>query len=84
MIIKPGSRKEELVEGEAGQLIIKVKALPIDGKANAAVIEFLSTIFKISKSRIIIVSGENSKYKKIVVDIEEDIGSTLLRKKMLE
>jgi hypothetical protein len=44
---------------------IAVKDLPIEGRANAKIIELFAEYFKISKTRIKIVSGLKSK-KKIV------------------
>ena len=53
---------------------IKITAQPIDGKANKAVIEYLSKTFKIPKTSIEILKGETSKDKTIIFktnDIEK-------------
>jgi hypothetical protein len=39
----------------------------VDGKANQAVIEFLSDLFRVPKSSIVIVSGETGRNKLIAV-----------------
>jgi uncharacterized protein (TIGR00251 family) len=51
--------------GDAVKLAIT--APPVDGKANQAVIEFLSDLFRVPKSSIVIVSGETGRNKLIAV-----------------
>ena len=53
--------------------VIKVKltAQPIEGKANKALIEFLSKTFKIPKSKIEILKGESSKEKTILLKSDD-------------
>jgi len=46
---------------------IALRAPAVDGKANAALIEFLSEAFDVPKSHISIVAGETSRCKKIEV-----------------
>ena len=60
--IVPNSSKNEIVKTENG-MKIKITAQPVDGKANKALIEFLSKKLKIPKSAIEIVRGETSKEK---------------------
>jgi len=50
---------------------LKITAKPIDGAANKAVIEFLSSHYNIKKSEITIVSGQTSRNK--VVEIKENL-----------
>jgi uncharacterized protein YggU (UPF0235/DUF167 family) len=47
---------------------IKVAAAPEKGRANRALVEFLSDHLKVAKSRIRIMSGETSQLKRIRVD----------------
>jgi len=46
---------------------IRVKASPVEGKANAALIKFLSSKLRVPKSSISIVSGKTSKRKIIEI-----------------
>ena len=46
---------------------VKIMARAVEGKANKAIIEYLSEIFKVSKSKIIIASGEKSSIKTIQI-----------------
>lgn len=69
--ISPNSKKNEIIKD--GDIIkIKITAQPIDGKANKAVIEFLSKNFKIPKTSIKIVKGETSKEKTILFSTSEE------------
>ncbi len=63
--ISPNSSKNEIVKTEEGIVKVKITAQPIDGKANKALVEFLSKTFKIPKTSIVIVRGETSKDKTI-------------------
>jgi hypothetical protein len=52
-------------QGDAVKLAIT--APPVDGKANEAVIEYLAELFRVAKSRVVIVSGETGRNKLIAV-----------------
>ena len=46
---------------------IRIKERAVEGKANKAIIEYMSEILKISKNRIEIVSGHTSRIKMIQI-----------------
>lgn len=63
--ISPNAKKNEIIKD--GDIIkVKITALPIDGKANRALVEFFSKNFKIPKTSIEILKGETSKEKTIL------------------
>lgn len=63
--ISPNAKKNEIIND--GDIIkIKITAQPVDGKANKALIEYLSKNFKIPKTSIKILKGETSKDKTIL------------------
>jgi uncharacterized protein YggU (UPF0235/DUF167 family) len=51
-----------------GTLEVRVRELPIDGKANDAVRDTLAEYHKIPKSRIRLIAGGTSKYKTFIID----------------
>ncbi len=51
--------------------ILRIKALPIEGKCNKELISFLSASLKIRKKDVIIAKGKTSKNK--VLDINIDL-----------
>ena len=57
---------------------MKLTSVPRDGKANEELIEFLSGVFKIKKSAIKILRGENDRRKVISVPIEESVINTII------
>ncbi|CCY63967.1 MAG: DUF167 domain-containing protein [Candidatus Gastranaerophilaceae bacterium] len=72
--ISPNASKNEIIKTEEG-IKVKITAQPIDGKANKALIEYLSKLLKIPKSLFEIVKGETSKDKNVLIRTrnEEDI-----------
>lgn len=61
--VKTQANKEEVQKIDEVNYLVKVKELPIENKANKAVIKALSNFFDLPKSNIILVSGEKSKNK---------------------
>jgi uncharacterized protein (TIGR00251 family) len=77
--ISPNAKKNEIIKDESG-IKIKITAQPVEGKANKALIEFLSKQFKIPKTSIKIVKGETSNDKTILFEISESEKFELLNK----
>lgn len=68
--VKPNQRFDKLERvGDGWQ--IRLKAPAIDGMANAHLIEYLSEILSVSKSRIKLKKGQTSKLKCIEIDLDE-------------
>ena len=66
--VKPGSRQDNITQQTNGEYLVRVKAKPIDGQANKAVIELLSKHFRIAKTRFQIKNGASSHHKTVVID----------------
>ena len=66
---KPGSKKEG-IEILDGKMIIKTRARPVEGEANAAIIEVVAKVFGVSKSCVEIIRGDKSKSKRIKTLVE--------------
>lgn len=54
-------------EGAEAALRIALQAPPVEGRANAALIEFLADLLGVSRSMIAIASGEHGRNKVVVV-----------------
>lgn len=64
------------IEGMEGDLLrVRIAAPPDKGKANDALIAFLAKEWKISKSRIRILSGHASRIKRLEVDLDININN---------
>lgn len=61
--------KVNLIDFDYDFIKIKIQARAIEGKANKAIIEFLSDELKIPKSKIKILNGEKSSIKTIEVSL---------------
>jgi uncharacterized protein len=64
---QPGAKKTTIIglygEGSSAQLKIAVKAPPIEGRANSALLEFLAERFGIPKNSVELMTGELSRSK---------------------
>ena len=67
--VKPGARTEALSQLADGSWQASVKAPPVDGKANAALIALVAAHFGLRKSQVSIRSGASGRMK--LVQIEE-------------
>lgn len=61
--VLPRSSRNEIIRISKGSYRIKLTAPPVEGKANKALLEFLSKKTGLSKRDIEIVSGAHSKNK---------------------
>ena len=61
--IVPNARKDEVCGFLGDAVKIKIKAKPVEGKANEHLIKFLSEKLMISQKEISIISGFTSKHK---------------------
>lgn len=73
--VKPGAKTESLVAAEDGSWIASVKAQPVDGKANAALLALVARHFAVARSAVQLKSGAGSRFKLIQVHGAEDVGT---------
>jgi uncharacterized protein (TIGR00251 family) len=70
--VKPGSKTNEVIREADGSWKIKIKALPVEGKANQYLVEYLSGILHLPKSKIVLLKGETNAFKTLEIDAEEN------------
>jgi len=63
----PRARKTEFGGERDGRMVVRLAAPPVEGAANAALIEFLATHFGVPRNRIRILSGERSRNKRVEI-----------------
>ena len=63
----PRARKNEIAGVRAGAVLIRLTAPPVDGAANAALVDFLARQFDVPARSIRIVSGESARLKRVAV-----------------
>ena len=66
--VTPNARKNAVVSWTEDEIRLKIKAPAVEGKANAALIEYLSELTDIPRAKIQLKAGEKSRTK--VVEIE--------------
>lgn len=76
--ISPNASKNTIQKDETG-VKIKLTAQPIEGKANKALIEFLSKQLKIPKTKIELIKGETAKDKTLLIKVLDNDKINLIR-----
>jgi len=65
--IQPGAKRSEIAGIHGDALKIRLAALPVDGKANAALIEFIATTLGVTRAEVELKSGQTSRRKVLAV-----------------
>lgn len=65
--VQPRARKDELAGEMNGALKIRLQAPAVENHANDALIEFLAELLKTPKSAVRILSGDQSRIKRIEI-----------------
>lgn len=67
IFLQPKASRDQIVGLHDGELKIAITAPPIDGQANAHLLKFLSKLFKVPKSSIVLEKGELQRHKQIFI-----------------
>ena len=65
--IVPRARKNAIQGELGGSLKIRLCAPPVDGAANAALIEFLADAFQLPRARVQLLSGQTSRNNRVLL-----------------
>ncbi len=65
--VQPRASKDEIGEVMVDALKIRIKAAPVDGQANSHLVAFLARLFKVPKKHVEVLSGHNSRNKRLLV-----------------
>ncbi|MCP4364849.1 MAG: YggU family protein [Planctomycetes bacterium] len=71
--VQPGARKNCVVGEWGGRLKLQIAPPPDKGKANEAAVRLLAKCLGVQRSSVQVVSGETSRYKKVLVQGEVSI-----------
>ena len=73
IIVQPKAKKTDILGLYDGMVKLAVASPPVDGKANATVVDFLANFFKLKKSDVQIISGSRSRRKVCILgDLKEN------------
>lgn len=75
--IIPRASRDQVVGISQDRLKLKITAAPVDGKANDALIRYLSDLFGVAKSRIDIVRGHRGREKTVRISPAPDLPDVL-------
>ena len=65
--VQPRASREEIAGAVEGALKVRLLAPAVENRANEALVEFLASILKTSKSAVRIRSGEQSRVKRVEI-----------------
>ena len=74
---QPGAKRNEILGLHGGRLKVRIQAPPVDGRANAVLLEFFADCFSVPKSRVGIDRGQNSRQKLLRIQAATAIPSEL-------
>lgn len=69
--IKPNSKADEWIREADSSIKLKIRAQPIEGKANKYLIDLLSKTLGIPKNSIVLAKGETNAFKTFEIDADE-------------
>ena len=79
LAIRSGA-KETRGNGELdGRLKLSIKAPPIEGRANQAIVQAIALAAGIATRRVKLVSGAKSKHKSLVIEMPEEASDSLAK-----
>ncbi|RTR34598.1 DUF167 family protein YggU [Shewanella atlantica] len=67
LYIQPKASRDQIVGIHGEELKIAITAPPVDGKANAHLIKYLSKAFKVPKGDIVILKGQLGRHKQVKI-----------------
>lgn len=65
---QPGARKAEVVGPHGDALKIRIDAPPVEGRANAALLEFVARRLGVPRRDVTLVAGDGSRHKRLRIE----------------
>jgi len=76
--VKPNSKTDEVIREADGSLKIKIRAQPVEGKANKYLLEYLAKVLGLPKSSLAMLKGESNSFKTLEINaVEKDVTDIL-------
>ncbi|MDF2182390.1 DUF167 domain-containing protein [Neptuniibacter sp. CAU 1671] len=75
--LQPNASRDEFAGLHGDSLKIRIKAPPVDGKANAHLVKYLAKQFGVAKNAVIIVKGELTREKRVKILAPKQIPDVL-------
>ncbi|RKG49518.1 DUF167 domain-containing protein [Corallococcus sp. AB011P] len=68
VLVQPRASRTRVVGEHDGQLKIQLAAPPVDGEANAALVEFIAKTLGVPRRQVTLVAGDTSRRKRLRVE----------------
>ena len=62
--VQPGAKRNEVVGFYGDAVKIRLLSLPIDGRANNALLKFIADLFDVPQCQVAVIRGDKSRHKK--------------------
>jgi uncharacterized protein len=59
----PNAKKSEFAGYREGELLLRLNAPAVEGKANKAAVAFVAKYFDVPRSAVLLIAGEKSRHK---------------------
>jgi uncharacterized protein len=69
----PNARRSEFSGRRDGEVVLRLSAPAVEGKANKAAVEFIAKYFGIARSKVTLVNGEKTRHKVFELEGVEQI-----------
>jgi uncharacterized protein (TIGR00251 family) len=69
--VKPNSKTDEIIREADGSLKVKIRAQPVEGKANKYLLDYLAKVLDLPKSNVSLLKGESNLFKTVEINAEE-------------
>ena len=77
---QPRASKDELVGPHGDSLKVRITAPPLEGRANAHLVQFLAKVFGVPKSQVSFLSGETGRAKRLRIHAPKKLPPGIDRK----
>lgn len=81
--IQPGAKRTEFAGLHGDALKIRLAAPPLEGRANACLIEFMADFCGLAKRDVSLLSGESSRHKVLRIEACRSADSAALHARLL-
>jgi uncharacterized protein (TIGR00251 family) len=65
VLVQPRASRSKIVGEHDGRLKVALAAPPVDGEANAALIDLLAELFQVRKAQITLLDGHTGRRKRV-------------------
>ena len=69
--VQPGARRSALLGTYGERLKVAVQAPPVDGRANAALLQYLGSCLGLRPGALHLVAGASSRDKSLLIDCDQ-------------